>query len=380
LQDRDGVGVPISALSTPALILDRATLVRNLERMRGRLAQFAVPLRPHLKTAKSAEIWRMSVDGQPGGIAVQTLAEAEYFAARGCTDILYVVSAVGSKLARLARLQHAGAKVTIICDSFDAAASIQAASVRLGTSFPVLIEIDADGTRGGIPLEDPNLVPLARELARGPGTSLEGVLCHAGSVYGATSLQDIVLTAEIERVAAVTAAKHIRAVGLPCATVSVGSSPSATLGQSFEGVTEVRAGVYMFNDLSLVEFGLCERADIAMTVLSTVIAHNRAAGKIIIDAGALALSKDLGFTDRTQPHYGELVHASSRQALGLQVDAMSQEHGMINAGPVDFDRLPIGSLVQILPNHACITAAGFTEYAVIDRDTVTEVWDRCAGW
>ena len=180
--------------------------------------------------------------------------------------------------------------------------------------------------------------------------------------------------------AAVSAAERIRGAGLSCEAVSVGSSPSAAVAERFDGVTEVRAGVYMFNDLSLVELGLCDRSEIAMSVLATVISHNRSTGKIIIDAGALALSKDLGFTERSSAHYGELVDSGTGEFLGLVVNAMSQEHGVIDARESDFERLPIGSLVRILPNHACITGAGFDHYSVVDSGEVIAAWDRCTGW
>lgn len=367
-------------LPTPSLMLDKDKLERNLSRLAERLKGFGVALRPHMKTAKSAKVMHLALDGQPGGIVVQTLAEAEYFAANGCSDVLYAVSIVPSKLARIAELQARGVTVTIICDNLGSVRAIQEAASGLGTVFPVLIEIDADGTRSGIQIDDPDLKQIAIQLSRGPGTRLAGVLCHAGSAYDAKNRDELVRAAERERSAAVGAAELIRNAGLECPIVSVGSTPSASSGESFGGVTEVRAGVYMFQDLSLVELGTCDRSDIAMTVLASVIAHNRRASTIMIDAGALALSKDLGFTERSEPHYGELIDAVTEEPLGLVVNGMSQEHGIITAREDDFDRLPIGSLVRILPNHACITAAGFDHYAVVEQGQVTGMWERCTGW
>jgi D-serine deaminase-like pyridoxal phosphate-dependent protein len=370
----------IRDLPTPALLLDRQRLQANLDRMAKRLSGFGVGLRPHMKTAKSADVMRLALKGQFGGIVVQTVAEAEYFAAHGCRDILYAVSIVPNKLDRLAALEAHGATITLICDDLAAANAVQRASDALGASFPVLIEIDADGTRSGIRADDPDLVPLAAALSRGPGTAFAGVLCHAGSAYDAKNHDDIVRAAETERRAAVDASEVIRRAGIDCPTVSVGSTPSACCGERYDGVTEVRAGVYMFQDLSLVELGTCQRPDIAMTVLATVVAHNRNASTLIVDAGAIALSKDPGFTDREKVHYGELIDPLSEEPLGLVVGGMSQEHGIIDVQSADFDRLPIGSMVRILPNHACLTAAAHRGYHVMEGGKIVDYWPTAVGW
>ena len=71
----------LADLPTPALVLDRATLADNCAAMAARAAKLGVRLRPHMKTAKSAEAAKIATAGQFGGITVSTLAEAEYFAA-----------------------------------------------------------------------------------------------------------------------------------------------------------------------------------------------------------------------------------------------------------------------------------------------------------
>jgi D-serine deaminase-like pyridoxal phosphate-dependent protein len=377
---RDTVPRSIAEVQTPALLLDRDKLKANLDRMANRLRRFGVRLRPHMKTAKSAEVMRLALKGQFGGIVVQTVAEAEYFARHGCRDILYALSIVPNKLARLAALQAQGARVSLICDSLDAARAIQRTSASFGTSFPVLIEIDGDGLRSGIRADDPELGALAAALSSGPGTTFAGILCHYGSAYNAESRAELAKAAEAERAAAVSAAETIRQHGIDCPVVSVGSTPSALCGQRFDGVSEVRAGVYMFQDLSLVELGICDRSSIAMTVLATVVGHNRSASTLITDAGAIALSKDLGFTDRDTPHYGEIVDASSEEQLGLLVNNVSQEHGIVEAGAADFERLPIGSLIRILPNHACLTAAAHRGYHIIERGEIVDFWPTADGW
>jgi threo-3-hydroxy-D-aspartate ammonia-lyase len=367
----------LSDIETPALLLDRSRLERNVGRMRARLAGLGVPLRPHVKTAKSVDAVRLAVAGQPGGITVSTLREAEHFLEHGFTDILYAVGIAPSKLARVASLRERGAEVTIVLDSLEMAEAVAGRSAALGAVFPVLIEVDTDGGRAGVRPDDPRLVEIGRRLHGSAGTELRGVMTHAGRSYGCRSAAQLRAMAEQERAGAVAAAVALRRAGLPAPTVSVGSTPTALFAERLDGVTEVRAGVYMFMDLVMEGLGVCAESDIALHVLASVIGHRRDLGTILIDAGGLALSKDGG----RGGGYGRLVDAATGAPLGLAVASVNQEHGLVPAGEADFERLPIGSLVRLLPNHACMTAAAHERYHVTDGgEDVAAVWERCNFW
>jgi D-serine deaminase-like pyridoxal phosphate-dependent protein len=366
----------LSEIETPALLLDRGRLGRNVARMRNRLAALGVPLRPHVKTAKSVEAVRLAVEGQPGGITVSTLREAEYFLAHGFTDILYAVGIVPSKLAHVASLQRRGAEVAIVLDSLEMAEAAAERGRALGASFPVLIEVDSDGGRAGLRPDDPRLVEIGRRLHGSAGTELRGVMTHAGRSYECRSPEELRAMAERERAGAVDAAEALRAAGLPAPAVSVGSTPTALFAERLDGVTEVRAGVYMFMDLVMESLGVCAGEDIAVSVLATVIGHRRDLGYLLVDSGGLALSKDRG----ANGGYGRLADFATAEPLGLAVASVNQEHGLVPAAPADFGRLPIGTLVRILPNHACMTAAAHEVYLVVEEGRVTGRWARCNFW
>jgi D-serine deaminase-like pyridoxal phosphate-dependent protein len=371
----------LTDLETPALVVDRARLGRNIERMRSRLAELGVPLRPHVKTAKSIDIVRLAVEGQPGGITVSTLREAEYFLDHGFTDILYAVGIVPSKLRHVGALQRRGADIAVVLDSAEMAEAAAREARALETVFPVMIEVDTDGGRAGVAAEDfPRLVGIGRILAEAPGTELRGVMTHAGRSYGCRSPEALRAMAEQERSRAVAAAGALRAAGLPAPAVSVGSTPTALFAERLDGVSEVRAGVYMFQDLVMADLGICAEEEIALSVLSTVIGHRRDLGYLLVDAGGLALSKDSG-PARDRPSYGSLWDAAGRP-LGLTVASTNQEHGLVPARAEDFERLPIGTQVRIAPNHACMTAAAHERYHVVEGGAaeVLAVWERCNGW
>lgn len=376
----------LSDLVTPALILDRAVLDRNIAAMAGRFEGTGVRLRPHLKTSKSAEVARRATAGQFGGITVSTLAEARYFAANGFSDITYAVGLVPSKMAALAELMAAGADITVLTDDLGAARAIADEAARLGATFEVLIEIDSGAHRAGVLPEADAVVEIGRVLDAGPSTALAGVLTHAGHSYHAGGVAGIKAIAEQERLAVVEAAAQLAEAGLPCPTVSAGSTPTAVHGESFEGLTEFRPGVYMFFDLDQAGIGACVPEDVAVSVLASVIGHQRAHGRINIDAGSLALSQDASaneFLDATG--FGWVMEAAGSSRIGeLFVEGVNQEHGMVTGKAVPFDALPVGSRVRILPNHACITAAAYDKYFVIDsnkdREVIVDTWGRTNGW
>jgi D-serine deaminase-like pyridoxal phosphate-dependent protein len=191
--------------------------------------------------------------------------------------------------------------------------------------------------------------------------------------------------AEQERDKTVEAAGRLRAAGLRCDIVSVGSTPTLHYGRSLEGVTEGRAGVYAFGDLVQAELGTCSIDDIAIGVLGSVIGHNRHHGRVLIDAGFLALSRDRGTSDLPVDWgYGAVCDPlTGERAAGVTVSSTNQEHGILTAstGEMDFLRFPVGSRVKILPNHACATAAAYERYYVTEgSDEITCTWERVNGW
>jgi D-serine deaminase-like pyridoxal phosphate-dependent protein len=371
--------------STPRLILDADRLDRNAARMRARSDALGVTLRPHLKTAKSLDVARVAAGGGPGPITVSTLAEAEYFAAAGWRDILYSTAMVPAKLARADRIQRQhGARLLLVLDDQDAAAAIGRAAASLDARFGVLLEIDCGEHRSGVEPASRELVALAEVVdACAPHLDLTGVMTHAGHSYPLDEPARIRALAEVERFAAVASAKLLCVRGHSCPIVSVGSTPTVLFAEHLEGVTEARAGIYLFWDLSQLSRGVCAAEDIAISVLATVIGHQRRGPSLILDAGALALSKDTS-AQRFRPDagYGLICDVDSLQPLGsLTVGTVHQEHGTV---PVPdktwFARLPIGSLVRILPNHACLTCAAYTYYDVLRAGKPTEQWPRIGGW
>ena len=371
-------------LETPSLILDRSRLAANIAAMSARMKRHGVDLRPHLKTAKSADVARLATADHSGAITVSTLAEAAYFADHGFRDITYAVGITPAKLPRVAALCRDGVRLAVVTDSVVVAREI-ARTPDCGPGIGVFIEIDSGLGRAGISADDEALIDIARALEGAAG--LRGVLTHAGQSYGCASIAEIEAVAEAERQAVVTAAERLRGAGIVCPEVSVGSSPTARFGRGFAGVTETRPGVYMFNDAFQAGLGCCRLDDVALTVLTTVIGQRRDLGILLIDAGGLALSKDRSTAGQAEDAgYGLVYDAAGERRLdGLRVADVHQEHGLIkpvaDGASIPFDALPIGARLRIMPNHACMTAAAYDRYHVVDGgDEIIAEWPRCVGW
>ena len=363
----------LADLPTPCLVLDRNVLARNIRVMAAALSRLRVPLRPHMKTAKSIDVARLATAGQPGGITVSTLAEAEYFFAHGITDILYAVGITPQKLEQVCKLNAAGAQIIVITDD-----TAMADTIGAHPSPPrTLIEIDSGEERGGVHPDSDLLLELAARL----GTCLGGVMTHAGHSYTGRSVREIARIAEAERAAITRAAARLRDAGHVIDIVSGGSSPTARHAENLAGVTEIRAGVYMFGDLFQEEIETHGADAIAVTVLTSVI--GRRPGRVLVDAGGLALSKDRS-TEAT-PHdygYGLALDINGTRGLGHAVVRRAyQEHGVIELDPTHPVDLPIGARLRIAPNHTCMTAAAHDRYFVVDGEQeVVAIWHRINGW
>lgn len=375
----------LAHLSTPAAIVDAAALQTNITRMQQRMDALGVHLRPHVKTSKCPEVVRHQVAAGAQGITVSTLKEAEQFFAEGVRDILYAVGIAPGKLTQVQTLRARGCDLKIITDNLQAATAIADFAATHGADLEVWIEIDTDGHRSGVKPEDAALTALGQALHRGP-CRLGGVMTHAGASYALDTPEALRAMAEQERAGCVRAAQRLRAAGLPCPVVSVGSTPTACSAEHLQGVTEVRAGVYAFFDLVMLNVGVCQREDIALSVLTTVIGHQAEKGWAIVDAGWMAMSRDRGTqAQRCDYGYGQVCDADGRWLDGLTLVGANQEHGIVGAAPGQdpgsiVERLPVGTLLRILPNHACATAAQFPSYHVLAAGGGPQVWPRFGGW
>ncbi|MBY8848340.1 alanine racemase [Saccharothrix sp. MB29] len=375
----------LDRVATPFLALDRSVVEANAARLRAHLDGLGAALRPHVKTAKSVEVARLLFDGGVGPITVSTLAEAEAFADAGFTDVVYAVGIAPDKLDRVIALRRRGVDLVVLLDSAAQAVEVARASREHGVPVPALVEVDCDGHRGGVLPGDPAVLAIAEALVSG-GAELRGVLTHAGESYFAYTPEALVAAAEAERLAAVRVAEDLRAAGHEVPVVSVGSTPTAHAVTDLTGVTEVRAGNYVFFDLVMAGIGVCRVDDLALSVVTTVIGHRPDKGWIMTDGGWMATSRDRGTARQpVDQGYGLVADLDGTPYPDLLMTDASQEHGTLSVRPgsaAALPELPVGTRVRVLPNHACATAAQHDRYHVTSPGSraVEAVWPRVRGW
>jgi len=392
----------LDTLDTPAALIDIPRMEKNIALMQERMNALGVKFRPHVKTTKCLDVVRAQIAAGAKGIAVSTLKEAEEFFAAGVTDIFYAVSIVPAKLPRAMALLSQGCDLKLVVDNTIAATAITQFGREHEQTFEVWIEVDTDGHRSGITPEQDTLLQVGRIL-HDHGVRVGGVMTHAGSSYDLDTPQALAALAEQERAGCVRAAQRLRAAGIPCVGVSVGSTPTALAVEKLDGVTEVRAGVYVFFDLVMHNVGVCALDDIALSVLTTVIGHQPEKGWAILDAGWMAMSRDRGTSKQGHDFgYGQPCELDGTLLTDYVLSAANQEHGILSplhpavageshAVAVDdaaaaacandvVTRFPIGTKLRILPNHACATGAQFPEYHALSVNGDVAVWRRFHGW
>lgn len=375
----------ISDVPSPTLLVDLDRMQRNAQKMRERAKALGVRFRPHVKTHKCTRI--LDVVFGPGdarAITVSTLREAEVFADAGVRDILYGVGITNAKLPRVKSILEGGARLSVVVDTLESASQLVDYAEANAVTIPVWIEIDADGHRAGVPSGSPRLIEIGRVLTASSSAEFVGVMTHAGASYGKVGAQALSAHAELERSQCVEAAQKLRSVGIACPNVSVGSTPTATFAEHLEQVTELRAGVYVFQDLYQAGLRVCDLDDIALSVLCTVIGVNAERGLLITDAGWMALSRDRGTASQDIDYgYGQVCALNGEVIDDTIVASANQEHGIIakrGDGTLDLRAYPIGTRLRILPNHACATAAQHDGYIVVSGESVVDRWSRANGW
>lgn len=366
----------LAHLQTPAFLVEKAVVERNCQQMLRKATDSGVAFRPHVKTHKTREIARMQHGGTRGWITVSTMAEAEFFAADGFRDITYAVPIAPGKLARAAALTKTMDRFSILVDSERALQEVERFATEHGVVFDVFLKVDCGYHRAGIDPSNPDSVRLAVALARSEAVRFQGLLTHAGHSYDATSADEIRRIAAEESGALTRFSALLAGEGIEDVVRSVGSTPTASIVDRFSECDEVRPGNYVFYDAFQATIGSCSRDDVAVSVLTTVVGSYPDRGSLIVDAGALALSKDRG-AEHIEPRCGYgLVCDVNLNPLPMRIVALSQEHGKIacDAPP------PVGTRLRILPNHSCLTAAMFDRYHVLAGGRVVDEWRPVRGW
>ena len=341
-------------LATPCLVVDRDVLDRNVADMAVRTGDRGMALRPHAKTHKCWEIARRQLAAGASGLTVATVSEAEIFAEAGCTD-LFVAYPLWADDRRGARLRALAQRCTLRV-GVDSAEGAQALARSAGAGFEVLVEVDSGHHRTGVPAHAAGAVAVAAARA---GLTVRGVFTFPGHSYG----PGLPATAALDETQALQdAATAARIAGVPVDVLSGGSTPTAALTTG-SPVTELRPGVYVFNDAQQLELGVCGVDDVALTVIATVV--SRAPDRFVLDAGSKVLGAD---QQRWATGFGRLPDYPA-----ARISALSEHHATVSWTEEE-KRPELGATVRVMPNHVCTAVNLADELVVLSGGAVVDRW------
>ena len=371
----------LETVKTPSLILDFARMKRNAERMTTRAKKLKVALRPHVKTHKCVEIARLQTEDNAGGIMVSTLAEARYFLKNGFTDMTYGVPIEAGKFAEAIEIAKNCERFSLLTDDVETVENLNQAAKMENIKLDVFVKIDTGYHRCGVEPNAAEACSIPQKISDSSNLNFAGILTHAGHSYHARSSEELLKIAQTERDLMKNLAEELREADLNVPTVSIGSTPTMSAIDNLEGITELRCGNYIFFDAFQATLGSCRFEDCALTVLAAVVHRDFERQKIVVDAGAIALSKDRGAVEFDQNcGYGRVYDLAGND-LNLRVVSLSQEHGEIFAADKTvFRSLKVGSRIRILANHSCLNAAQHLHYHVLDGGKIVDRWEINGGW
>src|SRR5664280_1999840 len=200
---------PLSEIDTPALLLRRPRLERNIAKMADRFRDAPVRLRPHFKSNKCVHIARLQLAAGAVGITCAKLGEAEVLADGGVTDILIANQIVGPiKIARLMELRRR-ADVMVAVDDAGNVAALSVAATAADVELRVLVEVDVGMGRCGVQPGE-------------PATALRfmGLQTYEGHLQEVTPFEDRRRRVLADMAKAVQTRRLIEGAGLPVAIVS----------------------------------------------------------------------------------------------------------------------------------------------------------------
>jgi len=357
----------LESLATPAVLIDRATALRNLDRMQAEANARGIRLRPHSKTHKSPVVAKWQIDRGAVGICCAKLGEAEVFVGAGIKDIRLPYPLHPANAARVVALLDR-AHLSFIVDHPVVARRWSDEMMRRGRQVDVLVKVDVGFHRCGIDPAAAGAVDMIRGVASLPGLRFKGVLSHAGQAYHAHSEDELKKMAEDEAATLRDLVARCRHAGVTIDEVSTGATPPARFSLQQQGFTEYRPGNYVYFDRTQVALGAATLDDCALTVLATVVSKP-AADRIILDSGSKTLTNDgaRGFTPA--PGSG-VVLINGQPDHNLLVERLSEEHATVKVLSGSTNLEP-GDRVRIVPNHSCVVSNLVDQAWLVDGDDVT---------
>ncbi|XP_030627611.1 uncharacterized protein zgc:162816 [Chanos chanos] len=363
-------------LCTPALIVDLDKVKKNAGEMLERFQKLGVQLRPHMKTHKTLECADIMTGGSRRCIVVSTLAEASFYADHGYDDILYAYPLPFDKVERCAELAERLTLFHILLDNSAALQELKKRPLKNSKVWHVWMKLDCDNGRAGVPHSDPSALQLAQDISETAGVELTGIYAHCGNTYGCKGEEQIKAVAQETTTFTLQFMEKLKLAGIQGPKSSIGSTPSCSHPvPDMAMLSEVHPGNYVFYDVQQSLIGSCRLEDVAVRVLTRVIGHYPHRNQLLVDCGWAGLSHDGG--GRLPTGYAIIEGHPELKLL-----SMTQEHGRVEtiSGQLDFSQFPMGTVLSLMPYHACATAMMHPVYFAHSKGKIVATWKPIRGW
>lgn len=363
-----------SDLDTPALLIDKHKLIKNIQQMSKLAKDSGVQLRPHIKTHKMPFIANLQMEYGAIGITASKVSEALVFADSGFKNIRIANIICGQKkLESLLELHKKCDHLSVCVDSCENVLELAHFFYSNNSQIDVLIEINVGMDRSGLE-KNIDILRLAKQIVDLQGIELIGILTHAGQSYNAKNLEEIKKIGKWEGERMVEIAEMLRSNSIHIDIVSVGSTPTVPYSAKVKGVTEIRPGNYVFFDIIQNSLRSCGINDCSLSILSKVISKP-SENRYVVDAGKKSLSADGAvFRNDKTPSYGYIIETGGR------LNRLSEEHGIVihDSNTNINSNINIGDLVRIIPCHACTAANQFDQAYLCNEEKIEEVIEIAA--
>lgn len=363
---------PYSYLETPSLLIDNDIALANIAMMQKKADSLGLKLRPHIKTHRMPYFAKLQMEAGACGIACAKIGEAEVMADNGIGDIFIANEVIGEDKYERLKALHRRIHVRIGIDNEVQLAQMEKVFATEARPLEVLIEYEVGEVRTGV-TNDEQLTRLVKAIQSSKHVVLKGIFSHEGHTYKADSIADCCAKAQAAYAKTVRAADLIRSLGADIDTVSIGATPSVMNGSSFEGITELRLGTYIFFDVgqsnAIHDFSHC-----AATVLASVISKPEG-NRVVLDTGAKALVSQ----NRPTGICATAGFGAIKGAEDITIANLFDEHGVLNSEKFK-DLVNIGDKVEVIPSHVCPTVNLYdTAYLVSNGKVIRTLPIACRG-
>ncbi|MDZ4714611.1 MAG: alanine racemase [Cytophagales bacterium] len=354
----------------PTLLLNETICRANIRRLAEKARRSGVVFRPHFKTHQSHDVGRWFREEGVTRCTVSSVRMASYFAADGWKDITVAFPLNPLETESINELAASIRLNLCVVNT----ASLTRLLTALKHPVNCLIEIDTGYRRTGVdPQDKATLDGILGVVASSELLRLEGFLTHAGESYTCRSGPEILKIHKQSTELMKKVGQRYRGQ-YPDLVLSIGDTPTCSIASDFSDITEIRPGNFVFYDIMQRVIGSCAYEHIAVAMACPVVAVYPSRQEVVVHGGGVHFSKDFLKHNDAQVIFGQVVQLTDGgwklPPTGMVVKSLSQEHGVIQATPLEMEKISVGDVLGVLPVHSCMTADVMGEYYTLSGQRI----------